>query len=96
MNACAQHSSSFWLYFGFAAQGLFTARFLVQWLYSEKLGKSVIPLAFWYFSLAGGLMLFIYAVQRHEPVFAIGQATGLIIYMRNLYLIHVKQKRVAD
>jgi lipid-A-disaccharide synthase-like uncharacterized protein len=74
--------------FGFAGQALFSARFIVQWLASEAKKKSVIPLAFWYFSLAGGIFLLIYATLRHDPVFILGQAAGLVVYVRNLVLIY--------
>ncbi len=72
---------------GFTGQALFSARFLVQWIASEAKKQSVIPLAFWYFSLAGGVFLLAYAVLRHDPVFIVGQAAGLIVYVRNLVLI---------
>ena len=75
------------LIFGFAGQALFSARFIVQWIASEAKKQSVIPLAFWYFSLAGGVFLLIYAILRHDPVFILGQAAGLIVYVRNLILI---------
>jgi len=81
-----------WLILGFAAQALFAARFLVQWIVSEKKGRSVIPLAFWYLSLAGGGMLLAYAIWRRDPVFILGQSTGFLIYSRNLYLIHRERK----
>lgn len=77
---------------GFVAQAMFSARFLVQWVISEKRGESVIPIAFWYFSLAGGLMLFAYAVMRKDPVIMLGQGTGILIYSRNLWLIHRKRR----
>ena len=73
--------------FGFAGQALFSARFIVQWVASEAKKQSVIPLAFWYFSLAGGVFLLIYAILRHDPVFILGQAAGLVVYVRNLVLI---------
>lgn len=76
------------LVLGFIAQGLFSARFLVQWIASEKQGRSVVPLAFWLFSLAGGALLLVYAVLRSDPVFILGQAAGLFIYTRNVYLIY--------
>ena len=85
-----------WLCIGFLGQGLFTMRFFVQWLASEKQKKSVIPTAFWYFSLAGGLTLFSYAIYRQDPVFIIGQGTGLFIYMRNLYFILKGETKTAD
>lgn len=78
----------FWVLFGFAAQAIFTARFLVQWIASEKRGKSYVPVAFWYLSLAGAAMLLTYAVVwKHDPVVTIGQTTGGIIYVRNLMLL---------
>lgn len=76
-----------WFIVGFAGQAMFTMRFVVQWIYSEKKGRSVIPLAFWYLSLAGGLTLFSYAVFRKDPVFIVGQAGGILVYARNLQLI---------
>lgn len=76
-----------WVCIGFLGQGLFTMRFVVQWLASEKEKKSVIPRAFWYFSLAGGITLFSYALYRKDPVFIFGQGAGLFIYLRNLYFI---------
>jgi lipid-A-disaccharide synthase-like uncharacterized protein len=83
----------FWLAVGFFGQGLFSMRFIVQWLKSEKLKRSVVPLAFWYFSLAGGVTLLAYAIHRGDPVFIVGQALGLVIYLRNVWLIH-KSPRV--
>jgi lipid-A-disaccharide synthase-like uncharacterized protein len=76
-----------WLTVGLLGQGLFFMRFLVQWLASEKAGRSVMPTAFWYFSLAGGVVLLVYALYRGDPVFILGQGTGLFIYVRNLRLI---------
>lgn len=76
-----------WLGVGFLGQILFSMRFLVQWLTSERQQRSVIPLAFWYFSLAGGLTLLAYAIYRRDPVFIVGQLTGIFIYARNLQLI---------
>lgn len=77
----------FWLALGFTAQGMFMMRFVIQWLATEKARRSVVPEAFWYWSLAGGLMLFIYSIYRLDPVFMLGQGTGLFIYSRNLYFI---------
>lgn len=77
---------SVWLGIGLVGQSLFFMRFVVQWIASERLGESVLPRAFWYFSLGGGIVLLAYAVHRRDPVFAIGQATGLLIYSRNLML----------
>jgi len=76
-----------WLLIGFMGQALFTSRFIVQWFKSEIVGKSVIPLAFWWFSVGGGIVLLAYAVHKMDPVFIAGQAGGLVVYARNLYLI---------
>lgn len=81
-------SSLFWLITGFIGQGIFSARFLVQWIVSEKEKKSIIPIAFWHLSLFGGLTLLLYSIYKQDPVFILGQATGLFIYSRNLYLIY--------
>jgi lipid-A-disaccharide synthase-like uncharacterized protein len=77
-----------WLGVGFLGQVLFTARFLVQWIASEKKRQSVVPVHFWYFSLGGGLTLLAYAIYRVDPVFILGQASGLFVYARNLWFIH--------
>ena len=71
-------------------------RFLVQWLQSERLRRSVIPEAFWYFSLLGGATLLAYAIHRKDPVFIVGQAAGLFIYLRNLYFIIRARKELKD
>ncbi len=84
-----------WVVIGFIGQSLFFMRFFLQWLASEKAGDSIIPKSFWYFSLGGGLTLFFYALYRHDPVFIMGQGTGLFIYARNLYLIRRKNSAVA-
>jgi lipid-A-disaccharide synthase-like uncharacterized protein len=76
-----------WLAVGFLGQALFSARFVVQWLSSEKMKKSVIPSAFWYFSFFGGCTLLAYAIHREDPVFILGQVTGLFIYARNLQFL---------
>ncbi len=76
-----------WLAIGFGGQLLFSLRFLVQWIASERSKKSVIPISFWYLSIAGGLTLLAYAIWRRDPVFILGQSTGCFIYARNLYLI---------
>lgn len=80
-------SDTGWLMIGFAGQALFMGRFLVQWIQSERQRKSVVPVAFWYFSLAGGLTLLAYAFHRGDPVFVAGQFFGVFIYLRNLHLI---------
>lgn len=76
-----------WLTVGFLAQALFSARFLVQWIASERVRKSIVPEAFWYFSASGGAMLLAYAIWRQDPVFILGQAFGLVVYARNIYFI---------
>ncbi len=77
---------------GFAGQAMFFMRFFVQWLYSEKHRRSLIPTAFWYFSLGGSCLLLTYAIIKKDPVFIVGQSTGFIIYTRNLVLIKREQK----
>lgn len=84
-----------WLALGFAGQALFSARFLVQWVYSERHRQSLIPVAFWYFSLAGGATLFAYALHIGDPVFILGQSMGVLIYSRNLYFIHRRRHELA-
>jgi len=80
-----------WVIFGFSAQLMFTARFLVQWIASERARSSVMPIAFWYFSLIGGVMLLAYALYRKDPVFVLGQSLGVVIYFRNLWLIRAER-----
>ncbi len=75
-----------WLAIGFSAQACFFSRFLVQWIASERQKRSVIPMAFWYLSLAGGLGLLIYAIHVGDPVFILGQSMGAFIYLRNIWL----------
>ena len=77
-----------WLAIGFLGQAIFSARFIVQWLVSEKEKRSVIPIAFWYLSLCGGITLLLYSIYKKDPVFILGQSTGVFIYTRNLLLIH--------
>jgi lipid-A-disaccharide synthase-like uncharacterized protein len=81
-----------WLMVGFLGQGLFASRFIIQWFRSELVGRSVIPLSFWYCSLSGGIVLLAYALYKMDPVFITGQATGLLVYSRNLYLIFREKK----
>jgi lipid-A-disaccharide synthase-like uncharacterized protein len=85
-----------WVIFGLGGQLLFTARFLVQWIASERAGRSTIPIIFWYFSLGGGLVLFAYAIHRGDPVFILGQSLGVFIYLRNLWLIYAERRRADD
>jgi len=84
---------NFWLFFGLAGQILFGARFLIQWVCSELKKESHIPIAFWYLSISGGLMLLIYAISIKDPVFILGQSTGVIVYARNLRLIYKRRKQ---
>lgn len=81
-----------WLSIGFLAQGLFGARFLVQWLHSEKHRKSMMPVMFWWFSLVGGIAMLIYSIHLKDPVFISGQAFGLIVYIRNIWLLYRERK----
>jgi len=81
-----------WVAIGFFAQAMFSARFLIQWIASERAGRSVVPVAFWFFSIAGGSILFVYALYRQDPVFIAGQGVGLFIYIRNLWLIFREKK----
>jgi lipid-A-disaccharide synthase-like uncharacterized protein len=85
-------SSTIWLGIGLLGQGLFFMRFLVQWIASERSRRSVVPRAFWYFSILGGLTLLAYAIRQRDIVFVIGQATGILIYARNIYLSRPQAK----
>ena len=81
---------------GLLGQALFFSRFLVQWIASEKMGRSVVPLSFWYFSIGGGGLLLVYAFWRKDPVIVLGQAVGLFVYVRNLMLIHRRRAVVPS
>jgi len=83
-----------WVLLGFVAQAFFTARFAVQWIASERAGKSVVPLAFWVLSIGGGLLLLVYALYRRDPVFIAGQGFGVFVYVRNLYFV-MRERRAA-
>jgi len=85
-----------WLGIGFLGQAAFTSRFLVQWLASERQQDSVVPVAFWWLSLAGGLTLLSYAIYKQDPVIIVGQSTGVFIYTRNLYLIARGRSKARD
>jgi lipid-A-disaccharide synthase-like uncharacterized protein len=80
-------ASKAWLAVGLLGQACFFGRFLIQWIASERRRRSVVPVAFWYFSIVGGVILLAYAIHRQDPVFILGQATGLLVYARNLYFI---------
>ncbi|MEW6439787.1 MAG: lipid-A-disaccharide synthase N-terminal domain-containing protein [bacterium] len=86
-------STAFWLVFGYLGQALFFSRFFVQWIASERAGKSVIPVSFWFLSLSGGLVLLAYSIWRRDPVFILGQSCGALIYARNLMLIRREKAR---
>ncbi|MFO1183840.1 MAG: lipid-A-disaccharide synthase N-terminal domain-containing protein [Bauldia sp.] len=83
---------SLWVVFGFVAQTLFFMRFLVQWLASERAGRSVVPASFWIFSIGGGTLLLIYAIYRTDPVFIAGQAAGLFVYLRNIVFLRRERR----
>jgi len=89
-------TETFWVILGITAQLLFSARFLVQWIVSEKEKKSVIPVIFWYFSIAGSGLLLLYAIYRRDPVFILGQSTGIIVYSRNLYFIYREKRKSIE
>ncbi len=89
-------STTHWLIIGFVGQAAFGARFIIQWIVSEKKGESTIPLAFWYCSIAGSVILLTYAIHKQDPVFIVGQSLGSIIYIRNLILIDRKNKSLAE
>lgn len=86
---------NFWLILGFSGQGIFASRFIVQWIASEKAHKSVIPVIFWHLSLIGSVLLLAYAIHKRDSVFILGQASGFIVYTRNLYLI-TKHKKLNN
>jgi len=86
----------FWLAFGLVAQLFFTARFLVQWIASERAGNSVVPIAFWFCSMGGGAMTLIYGIVKREPVIILGQALATIIYVRNIMLIWKNRARASQ
>jgi lipid-A-disaccharide synthase-like uncharacterized protein len=81
-----------WVLLGYAGQSLFGMRFIVQWLASERVGRSVMPIAFWFFSIGGGLLLLAYALYIRDPVFIIGQGLGLFVYLRNLHFVFRERK----
>lgn len=85
-----------WLALGFSAQAIFASRFIVQWVASERAGRSYVPISFWYLSISGGLLMLAYAIYRMDPVFILGQSTGVIVYARNLMLIHRASKPDPD
>lgn len=89
-------AEQFWLTIGLLGQALFSARFVVQWIASERRKRSIVPQAFWYFSVGGGVTLLAYAIYRRDPVFILGQGAGLLVYARNLWFIHRPVPSVAE
>ena len=77
----------FWFAIGMVGQAVFFSRFLVQWIASERAGRSYVPRIFWWLSLAGSMLLLFYALHRRDPVFVLGQAFGWVVYARNLALL---------
>ena len=92
--AAMSASERLWMGLGLFAQALFAGRFIVQWIASERAKRSVVPLSFWFFSVLGGVLLFVYAIKRRDIVFILGQGAGLVVYVRNLYLIY--RERMGD
>ena len=95
MNSCSTNIPLWLLLLGLLAQFLFSLRFIIQWVSSEIKKESHIPIYFWYLSIFGGILLLLYAVFRSDPVIIIGQAGGLVVYVRNLVLIS-RKKRVSN
>lgn len=93
LNTVFVQQFDFWIILGFFAQAMFMMRFVIQWVASERVGRSIVPVAFWFFSIAGGSLLLVYAIQRKDPVFIAGQGLGLLIYFRNIWLIFKEKRR---
>lgn len=89
-------ANSSWVAIGLAGQFFFTMRFVVQWIATEKKKKSVIPVSFWYFSILGSIILFCYSVYRQDPVFILGQAFGITVYLRNLHFVRKEKNHAAS
>jgi lipid-A-disaccharide synthase-like uncharacterized protein len=87
--------NTIWLTVGFGGQAIFSMRFIVQWLHSERQKRSVIPLAFWYLSIFGAITLLAYAIHKRDPVFIAGQAFGILVYSRNLYFIYKEKQALV-
>jgi lipid-A-disaccharide synthase-like uncharacterized protein len=87
-------TTTMWIVIGFLGQTLFFMRFFMQWVASERAGRSVMPVSFWFFSLGGSAILLAYAIYKHDPVFIVGQSVGFFIYTRNLYFI-ARERRMA-
>lgn len=80
-------ADALWLTVGLVGQLMFTGRFIVQWIASERVGRSVVPLAFWYFSIVGGAIVLAYGLHKLDAVIILGQLPGVVIYSRNIWLI---------
>lgn len=87
--------NAIWLTVGFGGQVIFSMRFIVQWLHSERQKRSVIPLAFWYLSMFGSITLLAYAIHKRDPVFIVGQVFGILVYSRNLYFIYKEKQSLV-
>ena len=92
----ADLSEFLWVVIGLGGQLVFSARFLVQWAASERARRSVVPVAFWWLSIAGAAVLLAYAIHRRDPVFILGQSMGFAIYARNLWLIHAEKRDLRE
>lgn len=88
-------SFTFWVIIGFTGQALFASRFIVQWIHSERVGRSEIPFVFWLFSLGGGAILLVYAIHIANPVFIVGQGMGLVVYARNVHMLVRERRRLT-
>jgi lipid-A-disaccharide synthase-like uncharacterized protein len=86
---------NWWVLLGFVGQALFSMRFIVQWLASERVGRSVVPIAFWFFSIGGGVLMLFYALYIRDPVFILGQGFGLFVYLRNLHFVFRERKAIV-
>lgn len=89
------NDAKIWLAIGFAGNALFFSRFLVQWVASERAGRSYVPVAFWWLSIAGSVVLLLYAIHRRDPVFTLAYLPNCVVYVRNLMLIRAERRRIA-
>jgi lipid-A-disaccharide synthase-like uncharacterized protein len=87
MNELLENLRNPWSIVGFAGQAVFSLRFIVQWIQSERAGRSIVPIAFWYLSIVGSALLLIYAIYKRDLVFILGQSSGFFVYTRNLALL---------
>jgi len=89
-------SLTWWAMLGLFGQMMFFSRFMLQWIHSERVGRSEIPMAFWFLSIAGGLVTLMYAIHIADPVFVIGQSTGIVVYSRNIFLIFRERRSLTQ